>query len=478
MSGVAKRDFRRRKSTTTRAFKGKRKQKRKSAKSTAAPLRQQNGDALSSIASAGQSSSSDFITDASNFVSASEKKLLTFQDSTARSGRGASAVICEVEILTQLVSGAVCGACGTSELAVVEAVDKRKGLASLLELKCMNDGCPADVVSSAYSSHRAASAASRENRGPDQHKGSARDSFAINIKAVLAARTIGVGHDQLSRFCAILGLPKALHHKTFHGISKKVHVAATKAVSDNLVEARRVTALEAGQTDVAVMFDGTWQKRGHKSHNGVGTAISIDTGLCLDFEVLSNYCHGCSRHQILDEQDEEVWQAFHGPVCEKNVNCSSHAMETEAALRIWKRTQSCDRQLHYTTFLSDGDSKAYTAVSEAEVYGSTMVMKEDCTNHVAKRLGTALRKLKVPLPRGEKLSDKIIQKLQTYYQVAITNNRGSIHGMYCAIWASYCIHAQPMMLAVTSSAPTGKSRGVNRREPRLCKSQHQTTPHS
>lgn len=77
MSGVAKRDFRRRKSTTMRAFKGKRKQKRKNAKSTAAPLRQQNGDALSSITSTGQSSSSDFVTNASNFSSASEKELLT-----------------------------------------------------------------------------------------------------------------------------------------------------------------------------------------------------------------------------------------------------------------------------------------------------------------------------------------------------------------------------------------------------------------
>lgn len=104
----------------------------------------------------------------------------------------------------------------------------------------MNDGCPADVVSAAYSSHCAAAAASHEDRGPDQHKGSARESFAINIKVVLAARTNGVGHDQLLRFCDIPGLPKALHHKTFHSLSKKVHVTAIKAVSDNLVEARRV----------------------------------------------------------------------------------------------------------------------------------------------------------------------------------------------------------------------------------------------
>ncbi|KAG0433602.1 hypothetical protein HPB47_019785 [Ixodes persulcatus] len=184
------------------------------------------------------------------------------------------------------------------------------------------------------------------------------------------------------------------------------------------------------------MFDGTWQKRGHKSHKGVGTAVSLDTGLCLDFEVLSNYRLACSRHQD-NGNEEEIWEAFHGPTCEKNVNCSSHAMESEAAVRIWQRTSLYKTPLCFVKFLSDGDSKAYTAVSEANVYGGIPIAKEDCTNHVAKRLGTTLCKLKTPLPRGEKLKDGTIQKLQTYYQIVVTSNRGSVRGMYCAIWASY-----------------------------------------
>lgn len=76
-------------------------------------------------------------------------------------------------------------------------------------------------------------------------------------------------------------------------------------------------------------------------------------------------------------------------------------METEAAMRIWQRTLSYDTPLHFKKFLSDGDSKAYSAVAESKVskvYGAVNIEKEDCTNHVAKRLGTALRKLHVPLP--------------------------------------------------------------------------------
>ncbi|KAH6938843.1 hypothetical protein HPB50_013566 [Hyalomma asiaticum] len=103
-------------------------------------------------------------------------------------------------------------------------------------------------------------------------------------------------------------------------------------------------------------------------------------------------------------------------------------METEAALRIWKRTNSYETPLQFTTFLSDGDSEAYTAVSELDIYGGVLpVQKEECTNHVAKRLGTALGKLK--MPRGEKLNDATIRKLQGYFQVATTSNRGSVRDM-------------------------------------------------
>ncbi|XP_077507301.1 uncharacterized protein LOC144116435 [Amblyomma americanum] len=105
------------------------------------------------------------------------------------------------------------------------------------------------------------------------------------------------------------------------------------------------------------------------------------------------------------------------------------------ALRIWKRTDLYATPLQYTTFLSDGESKAYAAVTELEIYGSIPVQKEDCTNHVANRLGTAIRK--ATFPRGEKLKDGTIAKLQGYSQVDIASNRGNVRDMFCAVWASY-----------------------------------------
>ncbi|XP_075751069.1 uncharacterized protein LOC142817685 [Rhipicephalus microplus] len=377
----------------------------------------------------------DEINAAVNFVSASQKKIALFEnDVRPNADRAESVVLCELGALTAVVAGAACPVCHESKLAVRAPNKKRKGLSAFLELHCENAECSESILSSAYSSKRVASDGGRgASRSYDS--GSSRDAFAVNLKVVLAARAVGIGHEQLSRFCAVVGLPNPMHHKTFHAIGKKIHSAAVKAVCENMQRARSVTKEMVGSSDVAVMFDGTWQKRGHKSHNGVGTAVSVDTGLCLDFEVLSNFCLACSRHKDIGSE-EQVWQAYHNPVCEKNVDCSSHAMETEAAVHIWTRTPSYETPLRFTTFLSDGDSKAFNAVFEAKVYGETSIVKEDCTNHVAKRLGTSIRKLKTPLSRGEKLKDGQIQKLQNYYRIAITSNRGDVREMYRVIWAS------------------------------------------
>ena len=48
----------------------------------------------------------------------------------------------------------------------------------------------------------------------------------------------------------------------------------------------------------------------------------------------------------------------------------------------------------YTTVLSNGDTKTFKQLSEMEVYGSdVMFEKEECSNHVAKGMSTAILKL-------------------------------------------------------------------------------------
>ena len=99
--------------------------------------------------------------------------------------------------------------------------------------------------------------------------------------------------------------------------------------------------------------------------------------------------------------------------------------QVECALRIWKRSVE-DHKIRYTSMLCDGDSKSFAAICEAKVYGEVEVTKEDCVNHIYKRMGTALRRLSVEakaqgssISGKGKLTNAKIMKIQNYYGRAI-----------------------------------------------------------
>lgn len=105
--------------------------------------------------------------------------------------------------------------------------------------------------------------------------------------------------------------------------------------------------------------------------------------------------------------------------------------------------------MRYTTFISDGDSKAYDTVKSLKLYGDIKIVKEGCINHVGKRLGTRLRKLKAEyrgtktqkrssLGGKHKLTDDVIEALQRYYTGAIYRNvGGTVEKLRDDILASY-----------------------------------------
>ena len=179
--------------------------------------------------------------------------------------------------------------------------------------------------------------------------------------------------------------------------------------------------------DIAISYDGTWQKRGYQSLHGVGIAIDIVTGLVVDFEVLSKFCLACSiaTASFQPGSDEYIeWQADHNfsGECEINFSGSSGAMEIEAAEVIWKR--STDKSLRYTTMRSDGDSKTWHHLQEVAPYGDDVeIQKEECINHVSKRLGKALREVAKKEKLGGRkeaaLTGSVITRLNSYYRKAI-----------------------------------------------------------
>ena len=82
-------------------------------------------------------------------------------------------------------------------------------------------------------------------------------------------------------------------------------------------------ALDRGESpviDVSVSYDGTWQKRGFTSLFGVGICIDVLSGLVIDYDVLSKYCHACKMTEAKDlpARDLAAWKEQHAPDCCQN----------------------------------------------------------------------------------------------------------------------------------------------------------------
>lgn len=195
---------------------------------------------------------------------------------------------------------------------------------------------------------------------------------------------------------------------------------------------------------------------------GIGVIIDAHSGLVMDYEVLSKSCQACAgmktklgRKKTTQEKYSQ-WKGKHE--CSLNFEGSSGAMEEKAATVIWQR--STEKQLHYTTYIGDGDCSAFKAVCQLNngdgPYGpSKTVQKEECVNHVHKRMGTALRKVvmetttEFQTKSGEtrhrkllggrgKLTEDIIVKLSDYYGHAIKRNVGkTVDDMQKDIMSTY-----------------------------------------
>ena len=94
---------------------------------------------------------------------------------------------------------------------------------------------------------------------------------------VAFAREIGLGVSALEVLskCLNSSLPNV------QGSYKNLfdnYMSGTKAVAEKrMLKAAEELRAEQRDKDVMVSVDGTWQRRGHNSHNGVVTAVSVTT---------------------------------------------------------------------------------------------------------------------------------------------------------------------------------------------------------
>ena len=185
--------------------------------------------------------------------------------------------------------------------------------------------------------------------------------------------------------------------------------------------------------DISAAFDGTWQKRGHTSLNGVVTATSVDTGKVIGVSVMSKHCRCKNKNE-------------HTEHCKANYSRNSGGMEVAGVVKLFQKSETCN-QVRFVNYLGDGDSKAFKAVEELKPYGENVtISKLECIGHVQKRMGTRLRRLKTNY-KGKKLEDgngldgknrlteSVIDKIQNYYGMAIRQNVHNVEAMKKAVWA-------------------------------------------
>ncbi|GFS02201.1 hypothetical protein ElyMa_006439500 [Elysia marginata] len=119
-------------------------------------------------------------------------------------------------------------------------------------------------------------------------------------------------------------------------------------------------------------------------------------------------------------------------------------MEICGAVTMWGR--SLQHKMRYTQFVGDGDAKTIAAVNGRKFYGDVVVTKEECVNHVSKRLNAGLRKLVSSMSKqnvrlgGNKkgsLTAPKIGLLQSFYTTAVRTYNASTEVMSNAIWAAF-----------------------------------------
>ena len=93
-------------------------------------------------------------------------------------------------------------------------------------------------------------------------------------------------------FAKCMNMPGAIHSKAYETILG-YHSKATSRIANECLKNAGEGEKQKFGGEVGVSVDGSRQRRGHASHNGIVMAISIDTGKCLDIEVLNNKCKQC-----------------------------------------------------------------------------------------------------------------------------------------------------------------------------------------
>ena len=331
----------------------------------------------------------------------------------------------------------ICPDCRSSSSVYVDhKLTSKRGLAHFLIIRCSDCSwekqfCTSKEIDTTDDNHDC----------PTSVRG--RKMLDVNARVCVAFREMGKGLSSIEKFCMLMNIPPPMTLKAYQNIVRKLHPAYTEASNKSMQLAALSSLCNEGTSpdadgvkEVTVSVDGSWQRRGYASLNGVITVIS--NGKCIDTQTMSKNCKSCSywdKRKTIPGYDE--WLATHH--CVLNHKGSAGSMESAGALEIFKRSVDLHR-LRYTVYRGDGDSKSYKDMVNYDPYPGYTIVKSECVGHVQKRVGARLRSLKQSY-KGKllvdkkrftgvgRMTDKVINTLQNYYGMCIRQNKGDLYGM-------------------------------------------------
>ena len=225
----------------------------------------------------------------------------------------------DMEILAGIIEVVCCPVCKRNDVRLCEQLSRKQGICSLLQIKC--GYCKIDI---------------KEVFTSKQNE----KSFEINQRIIYTMRVLGQGYSGIKKFTNLMNMPTPMtnnnYDKQVKTISKIVKEVADESMSD-AADALKCGSNEIVDTDVSC--DGSWQRRGYASLNGVVTAISITNGKILDCEPMSRFCKGCSMKEPLKNSNPmecKKWKATHQ--CKTNYTGSAPGMEVTGAKRMFSHS--------------------------------------------------------------------------------------------------------------------------------------------
>ena len=281
------------------------------------------------------------------------------------------------DILKEVISLlAVCPDCESNTITITSDPSKKKGLSVFLNFECLS----CKWKKSFYTSKEINS----DSRGQSPSE--------VNLRAVIAMRKIGKGHTALNAFCGFMNISPPMQTKAFYDIQSKIYNAYEQVANSSMVNAadeyRKSDEICENDNndaivDIAVSCDGTWQKRGYSSLNGVVTVIGTDTGKCLDYRVKSKQCSACSSWESRKDTEEyENFISTHD--CLINHTGSAGLMEADGVVECFAESVE-KRKLRYVNYLGDGDTKSFSEVVKSDPYPGITVQILECVGNIQKR---------------------------------------------------------------------------------------------